>query len=240
MRLPPGAVGNVPDVRDAGDEAATATGTIDLMSVPRMPRAAAVSPEAARLCYEAPGDPARALIFCAAVLHDRGWSETREAGLRFVSGIFATALFERSGYSIAFSARPTPGKPRMVTVTLQEMGNLDTRTLARQPDATLIWSARVSTTYVTKSNVRAAADFTRNALADLGWRDYALVESRHDERHENQTFTFAKEGLCLTVRVTLGLTRRDRTLVQYNTSILGGGQSAPTSGVRGSIGAHPR
>jgi hypothetical protein len=221
MSLPLGAVGNVAAARDAED--ATAAGTIDFMRLPRMPGATAVSLESARLCYEAPGGPARALIFCAAVLHDRGWSETRQA---VVSRIFATVLFERAGYTLAFSARPTPGKPGMVTVTLQKMGNLDTRTLPREPDATLIWSARISTTYETKSNVRAAADFTRNALADLGWSDYALVESRHDERHEYQTFMFTKEGLSLTVRVSLGITRRDRTLVQYNTSMLAGGRSA--------------
>jgi hypothetical protein len=202
---------------DAGDT--SATGAFDFMSLPRLPRADVVSLRVGLLYYEAPGDPARALTFCAGVLGDRGWRECPAIGLKFASPIFATACYEKSGYSLLFTARPAPRKPGKVAVTLENMGNVDTRTLPRLRDATPIWSARISTTYVTSARVRAAADFTREALAELGWNDYTLVESRHDECHENETFRVGKDGISLTVRVSLGLTRRDRTLVQYNTSL---------------------
>jgi hypothetical protein len=140
--------------------------------------------------------------------------------LRFVSRIFALACYEKSGYSLVFTARPTPSRQDRVTVTLQNMGNLDTRTLPRLPDATLIWSARTSTTYATSSDVRAVADSTRDTLADLGWSDYTLLESRRDKRHENQAFRFARKGMSLTVRVSRALTRRGWTLVQYSTSVV--------------------
>jgi hypothetical protein len=198
------------------------------MSLPRMPRAEVVSLGVALLCYEAPADPARALIFCAGVLGDRGWHECPEVGLKFASPIFATACYEKSGYSLLFTARPAPRKPGKVAVTLENMGNVDTRTLPRPRDATPIWSARISTTYVTMARVRAAADFTREALADLGWSDYALIESRHDNRYQNEAFRVEKEGISLTVRVSLGLTRRDRTLVQYNTSLRPRHHSTPS------------
>jgi hypothetical protein len=217
MSVPSGALGNVLGAREALD--ASAAGAIDFMGLPRMPGAFVFSPDAAIVCYEAPGDPARAFMFYARVFDDRGWRESREDGLRFVSPLFATACYEKSDYSLVFSARPTPRKKATVTVTLQQMGTLDTRTLPRQRDATVIWSARISTTYRTAANVREAADFTRNALADLGWNDYALVESRHDLRHENQTFQFAKDGMSLTVRASRALTRWKGTLVQYSASM---------------------
>jgi hypothetical protein len=182
-----------------------------------MPGAEVLSLEAAVLCYEAPGNPARAFVFCSAVLDERGWCESPETGLRFVSGIFASACYERSGYSLLFTARPAPGKEGMVTVTLQKMGNLDTRTLPKHEDATLIWSARISTAYVTSSPVRAVADFTRAALLSLGWYGYALVDLRRDERHECQTFRLAKDGMWLAVRVARALSRPGRTVVQYST-----------------------
>jgi hypothetical protein len=216
MSLRPGAWRSFLAARDPGDS--RAAGAVDLRTLPRMPGAEVLWREAAVLCYQAPGGLARALIFCSEVLDDRGWSESPEVGLRFVSPIFASACYERAEYSLAFTARPTPGKPGVVTVTLRNLGNLDTRTLPRPQDATLIRSARISTTYVTLSNVRAVADFTRNALTDLGWNDYALLESRRDKRHENQTVQFAKEGISLNVRVSCALTRRGCTLVQYSTS----------------------
>jgi hypothetical protein len=185
-----------------------------------MPGARVLSLTRAGVCYEAPGDPASALIFCETVLDERGWCENQEAGRKFVSPIFASACHEKSGYSLVFTARQTPGTPALVTVSLQNMGNVDTRTLPRHQDAILVASARTSTTYVTSFTVREVADFTKDALADLGWSDYALMEARRFEFHEHQTFGFAKDGMSLTVRVSLMLTHRGRSLVQYSTAML--------------------
>jgi hypothetical protein len=199
-----------------------------------MPGALVLSLEAAVLCYEAPGNPARALVFCSAVLDKEGWTESPEAGLRFVSCIFASTCYERSGYSLLFTARPAPLRPGMVTVTLQKMGNLDTRTLPKQRDATVIWGARISTVYATSWPVHAVADFTASALAAVGWCDCALVDSRRDQRHECQTFRFAKDGMSLAVRVTRALSRPGRTLVQYSASMV-----ASDLRDRPDPGAHP-
>jgi hypothetical protein len=202
-----------------GQAAISAACAVDFVSLPRMPGAKVLSLDPAILIYEAPGDPARALIFCAKVLVDAGWCESRDAGPEFVSDDFASGYYEKSGYSLAFTARPAARKRGAVTITLENRGNLDTRTLPRLRDATLIWSTRPTTAYATSSDVSDAADFTRDALASLGWNDYALVESRRDERHELQTFQFAKDAILLKIRVSLALTPWGRNLVRYSASM---------------------
>jgi hypothetical protein len=218
MSLRPGISGTF---RAAQQPAASTTaGVIDLVNFPRMGGAEVLWREPAVVCYIAPGDPARALLHCAKPLDELGWHESRKAGPRFVSRLVAQGCYEKSGYILAFSARPTPRQRGMVTVSLQNMGNLDTRTLPRPGDATLLRGYKISTTYATSSPVPAVADVTRSALVDLGWHDYTLVDSRHDEWHEYQIFRLAKDGIALTVRASRSLIRRGRTLVQYSPSLV--------------------
>jgi hypothetical protein len=185
-----------------------------------MPGAELLSLERAVLAYAAPGDPALALMFCAKHLRERGWRACWADGPKFVSSDFASGGYEKSGFSLVFTARQTPGSPGMVTVTLRNMGNVDTRTLPRHVNSLLILGSKTWTTYLIASSVYEVAQATRKALADLGWNEYAPVEVLSDNGLEQQTLKFAKNGMSLKAFVTASLTRRGQTLVQYSASML--------------------
>jgi hypothetical protein len=160
-------------------------------------------------------------------MDERGWHESLEAGPRFVSHLFASGCYQKSGFSLAFTARPTPRTSGMVTVTLQNMGNLDTRTLPRLSDATLLRGYRISSTYVTTATVSEVGDVTRKLFEDRGWNDHFIVDSRRDDYHEYEIFRLTKGQICLTVRVSRSLIRRGRTLVQYSQSMVSADAAAP-------------
>jgi hypothetical protein len=184
-----------------------AVGAVDLRPLPRMPGAEVSREQTSVLVYVAPGDPASALVFSAIQLGERGWQESRAAGPTFVSNVFAPAAYEKSGYTLAFTAKQTPGKKGLVTVMLQNMGNLDTRILPRDEGATLILCGKTSTTYLTAASVRDVADNMRKALGDLGWIEHAPVNSRPSTDLEERTLHFRKNGTSLTAYISIALAR---------------------------------
>jgi hypothetical protein len=206
---------------------AEASDAIDFVTLPRMPDAELLSLERAVLAYLAPGDPALALRFCATHLRERGWRESWADGPRFGISDFASGGYEKSGFSLVFTARQTPGRPGKVTVTLRNMGNVDTRTLPRHVNSMLILGSKTWTSYVIASNVCEAAEATRKALTDLGWNEYAPVDLLRGSGLEQQTLKFAKNGMSLKAFVTAALTRPGQTLVQYSASMLSTDSARP-------------
>jgi hypothetical protein len=111
------------------------------------------------------------------------------------------------------------------------MGNVDTRTLPRHVNSTLILGSRTWTTYLIASNVCEVAEATRRALADLGWNERAPVDLLGGSDLEQQTLKFAKDGMSLKAIVTAALIRPGQTLVQYSASMLSTCLPAPAVAV---------
>jgi hypothetical protein len=192
---------------------------VDLKTLPRMPDADVATHGTAVLVYVAPGDPTSALAFSAKQLGERGWHESRAAGPKFVSNVFASAAYEKSGFTLAFTAKQTPGERGMVTVMLQNMGTLDTRILPMHGGGMLILGGRTSSTYLTPAGVGEVVDDTRKALGDLGWIEHPVVNTRPDADLERRTLTFTKNGTSLAAVISVARALKGKTLVHYTTAM---------------------
>lgn len=94
--------------------------------------------------------------------------------------------------------------------------NLDARTLPQFADAEVIYEDKAMLIYVTPADVATVADFSRQELTALGWREVVPANTSQEEDPNLELITLLKDGQELSVFITVAPAQDNKTSVQYS------------------------
>ena len=99
-----------------------------------------------------------------------GWQSVGPKTSESVTESFAQVSLGKEGYLLTLMAMP--GEPKQSTVSIEHVGNLDTRTLPRVDGAEDQYSSQSSSLYFTTAKVDEATTKLRQLLKADGWQEY--------------------------------------------------------------------
>jgi hypothetical protein len=129
----------------------------------------------------------------------------------------ANRYFSKDGLVVSMSVSSL-GESTMITFV--NHGNLDLGTLPQTADAQPLYQFPGSLGYLSPSTVNDVAEFTRQELAAQGWREYTMPDTAAAESADSQSLVFIQNGLELSAFVSVAPAQGDKTIVQYNITLL--------------------
>jgi len=194
---------------------AEARKTLDLAALPLMDQAERPSQRnLAGLVYTARGDVNGAFEFHRKQLIERKWTELPGG---YVSDQAASASFRRDGFSLSLSVFPA-GKPGLVSVTLNNHGNVAFGTLPVPSGAKPFYGGPVNLAYLAESPVAETAELCRKRLLEQGWQPYGRA---------GDTEFFKQNGVRLALRVTTAPAQGGKTVLDYSSLLMSVDLPAP-------------
>ena len=196
-----------------------ATTVVDLRTLATLKEAEFNTHAATRLEGRASADVKPAAEFYLAQLTKLGWKPSVEPNSQMITDDYAQAALEKNGFALALSVMP--GRmPGQVTVSVINLGNLDSRELPRVADAKSIYGGRASAMYVTPRKVADVAAETRKLLKAAGWAEYAQPFSRKAEIPDQEMFELRQRGVSMTAYISVAPAQKGQTAIQYSTRML--------------------
>lgn len=194
---------------------------IDLKTLPLLKEADKPQESAATVIrYLAPSKVAPAFDFYETTLGKLGWKVSTEPGGKLVTDDYGQGMFQKQGYQLSLSIFPDSSKPGSVSVTLMNMGNLDTRKLPAPPNSKLLYGGLGSTIHVTPAKVADVAAFVSRELRTRGWRQYVPPFTALADNPDQVQLTFFQKGFNLSAFVAVAPAQGGQTTVQYGTTLL--------------------
>lgn len=194
---------------------------IDLRQLPLLKDADKPAESAATVIrYAAPSKVAPAFDFYEAALGKLGWKVSTEPGGKLVTDDYAQGMFLKQGYQLSLSLFPDASKPGTVSVTLLNLGNIDTRKLPAPPKSKVLYGSPASTIHVTPAKVAEVAEQVRKELKSRGWRQYVPPFTALADNPDQVQLTFFQKGFNLSAYVSVAPAQGGQTTVQYATTLL--------------------
>lgn len=194
---------------------------IDLRKLPLLKDADKPAESAATVIrYAAASKVAPAFEFYETTLGKLGWKISTEPGGKLVTDDYGQGMFQKQGYQLSLSIFPDPSKPGQVSVTLMNMGNLDTRKLPAPPNSKLLYGGLGSTIHVTPAKVADVAAFVSKELRARGWRQYVPPFTALADNPDQVQLTFFQRGSNLSAYVAVAPAQGGQTTVQYGATLL--------------------
>jgi hypothetical protein len=202
---------------------AEASAVLDLNAFPLMDGAAEPSSRSlASLTYEAKGSVKDALAHHRKALLAGKWTElegTQETDQ------YAAATFRNRDYRLSLSIFPTatPDKSGLVTITLNQHGNVDTARLPIPPGSAGFYKTPVSTAYLAEGEVDAVREAVGALLGGLGWQPYGTA---------GDVSYYKKNAVRLSARVAAAPAQGGKTLIDYSSALMSADLPAPANAAR--------
>ena len=208
-----------------------ATQLIDLRKLPNLnPERWMYQPEVGYISYITSEDIPTILDFYRSKLTELGWQESPEN--RYI-GDANLQLFLTQGDFVLFLGANKSGDGG-VLVDLINHGNIDTRALPVYPEAEILGgNTATDSLYVTSAEVDRVVEFVRKEMAALGWQEYARPNGAVFDDPDDQSLTFKKKAIGLTMRISVAPAEGGKTLAQYSARLLG--HELPTMAEAGKI-----
>lgn len=150
-----------------------------------------------------------------------GFREETQPGDSYRSADYAQASFVKDGFRLALLVTQKFDDTSSSHVRMQNMGNVDTRTLPALPGAKVLYAGPASTVYVTPASVADTAAAARKILAAAGWQEYGPASAEVLDDPNQQTLTFKQNGINLTAFIVVAPAQDGQTTLQYGTTLLG-------------------
>jgi hypothetical protein len=179
---------------------------------------------ATRLQITVPLATAAAARFYLEKLDALGWKPVGPNAAEGITDAFAQLELEKGGYTLLLSAMP--GKPNQSNVSIEHVGNFDTRALPKTAGAEEQYSSRSNTLYFTSATVDDAAAAIRNLLVTAGWESYDRAFTQSAMRDDAADMLFRKKAYSVSVSVSKSAAN-GKTAVQYNVKTLARDLPAP-------------
>lgn len=194
---------------------------IDLQKLPLLKDADKPQQSAATVVrYTAPSKVTPAFDFYEAALAKLGWKVSTEPGGKLVSDDYGQGMFLKQGYQLSLSIFPDASKPGTVSVTLMNLGNIDTRKLPAPPNSKVLYGAPASTIHVTPAKVAEVAARVSQELKSRGWRQFVPPFTALAENPDQVQLTFFQKGFSLSAFIAVAPAQGGQTTVQYSTTLL--------------------
>lgn len=205
-----------------------ATAVLDLRTLTTLKDAEFNTRAATRLEGRASADVKPAAEFYLAQLTKLGWKPSAEPNSQMITDGYAQAALEKNGFALALSMLPS-GTPGQVTVSVINLGNIDSRELPRVADAKSIYGGRASAMYVTPRKVADVAAETRKVLKAAGWAEYAQPFAQKAEIPDQEMFELRQRGVSMTAYISVAPAQKGQTAIQYSTRMLSQELPAPAN-----------
>lgn len=179
---------------------------------------------ATRLQITVPLATAAAARFYLEKLDSLGWKPAGPNAAESITDAFAQLELEKGGYTLLISAMP--GNPNQSNVSIEHVGNFDTRALPKTAGAEEQYSSRSNTLYFTSATVDETAAAIRNLLAAAGWESYERAFTQSAKRADAADMLFRKKAYSVSVSVSKSAAN-GKTAVQYNVKTLARDLPAP-------------
>ncbi|MFN8454119.1 MAG: hypothetical protein U0401_05500 [Anaerolineae bacterium] len=114
------------------------------------------------------------------------------------------------------TAVPTVEPTEAAEAPPQAADDLDARSLPQFADAEVIYEDKAMLIYVTPADVPTVADFSRQELTGLGWREVVPANTTQEDDPTLENMTFLKGGQELSVFITVAPAQDNQTSVQYS------------------------
>jgi hypothetical protein len=142
-----------------------------------------------------------------------GWQSVGPKTSESVTESFAQVSLGKDGYLLTLMAMP--GEPKKTTVSIEHVGNLDTRTLPRVGGAEDQYSSQLVSLYFTTVKVDEAAAKLRQLLTADGWQEYDRAFSQKANRPDAADLLFRKKAYSLRVSINKPAAQPNKSAVQY-------------------------
>ena len=152
----------------------------------------------ANLFYQAKTSVEKGFRFHEDALKKAGWKVAADA---YVSEQMASGTYEHEGYKLSLSVMPG-SDAGMVTITLNNHGNVDTSKLPIPDNSKPFYATPVSRAYLTSTTVEAAAAALKETLTLAGWEPYGDA---------GDVANYKQNAILLHVRVATAPAQADQT-----------------------------
>lgn len=194
---------------------------LDLRTLPRLKDSEKPGQiSAAALNYDAKATIAAAFAFHLKLLEAQGWKDADQPAARQETEQYAQATLQKQGFTLSLSIFPNGQKPGVVSIMLQNLGDVDTRQLPKPPDGKLLFGARATSMYVTPKKVPDVAGAVAKELQARGWRPYGPAFAQTADNPDQRSLTFMQRGTGLNVFISVAPAQGNQTSLQYSTTLL--------------------
>lgn len=142
-----------------------------------------------------------AVDFYVGKLDALGWKKAGPKTMETVTDSFAQLQLDKNGYLLTMTAMP--GEPKQTGVSIEQAGDLDSRTLPRLDGAEDQYSDHGSSLYFTSVKFDAAAAALRKLLKAGGWQEYDRAFSQKAVRPDAVDLLFRKKAYSLGVSISI-------------------------------------
>ena len=198
---------------------------LDLGKLAAPPGATVGQQSATQLHVQVPLPVPQAVDFYVAKLEALGWKQAGPKTSQTITDSFAQLGLGKDGYLLTLMAMS--GKPKEAGVTIEQLGNLDSRNLPRVEGAEDQYSRQSSSLYFTTATVDASAAALRKRLKADGWQEYDRAFSQSANRPETADMLFRKKAYMLGVSINKPATQPKKSAVQYFVKTLARDMPAP-------------
>lgn len=170
-----------------------------------------VNRSVAGLNFKSTGDLKTTLAFFQKQFSSKQWKETNPAFLTATSG---SVTFGKDGYHVSFFAMKDVDKKAgdRISVTIINLGNLDTRKLPVPEKSRVLISSAINTHYILESmNLDEDKKVMREKLLSLGWEPFGKAA---DIQY------FKKNAVKLDLMVSKSPSQGGKTAVRYSSRLL--------------------
>jgi hypothetical protein len=166
-----------------------------------------------------------AVDFYVGKLGALGWQRVGPKTSEIVTESFAQVSVGKDGYLLRLMAMP--GEPKETTVSIEHVGNFDTRTLPRVEGAEEQYSSQSSSLYFTTMTVDKATARLRQLLKADGWQEYDQAFSQKANRPDASDLLFRKKAYSLRASISKPAAAPTKSAVQYIVTTLARDLPAP-------------
>ena len=168
---------------------------------------------------------AAAVDFYVVKLDALGWKRAGPKNMETVTDSFAQLQLGKGGYLLTMTAMP--GEAKQTGVSIEQSGDLDTRTLPRLDGAEDQYSDHASSLYFTSVKFDAASAALRKLLKADGWQEYDRAFAQKAVRGDAADLLFRKKAYSLGVSISIPPAEPGKSAVQYHITTLARDMPAP-------------
>jgi hypothetical protein len=166
-----------------------------------------------------------AVDFYVKKLDALGWKREGPATSESITDSFAQLGMCKDGHLLRITA--IGGQPKESSITFEQAGNLDSRTLPRIEGAEDQFSDQSSSLYFAKAKIDEATATLRRLLNAAGWQEYDRAFSQKAVRPDAEDLLFRKKAYSLGVSISKPAARPNMIAVQYFVKTLARDLPAP-------------
>ena len=159
-------------------------------------------------------------------LKSLGWEPVKSETAAPLTDEYGQLEFTKDGFQLGVTLSRYAGSNE-TSIGISNYGNLNAQDLPSPPESQKLFGNAMSVLYITAKDVATAADECIAQLEEAGWQAYQHPYTMITENNSQRTLTLKKNGIGLSVYITVAPAQQNQTSVQYSLQMLGDDLPAP-------------